>query len=384
MTTVDSISYLVEPEEASSLVFASETEFDVNWASNVFDTEVLQTKIQPFYDHVGKVAEMSRVQVTTSEGEQKYIFKQVPGSWLSQVMGFAREALVYTTFEEELSGVAPRVVFASGNMETGEKNLIMEEIEGAMCTIACCPQMVLMDCEEQPAPAGWQDLAVTSLAQAQAKLWNQKSLLDCDFLGAASWYRGEGEAAWQTGFSGAKFCWESADKEGLGYAKEVCEMMDAVLKKDTFQDWQEAAAKRPFTLGHGDFHPGNILYKDGEIRIIDWEMSCVAPGIMDLSYFIATQSWDFTSNNWEHLVEVYVRELAKHGVEYPLEDAKRDFIEVTFARMSWWLCVIHHGSTYEKLTHPTKGSMAKQIHDGLLSMIQVFGLTPNDASPLIM
>ena len=50
-------------------------------------------------------------------------------------------------------------------------------------------------------------------------------------------------------------------------------------------------------LAHGEFYPGNILYRDGDVRPVDWESAVVGPGETDLA----------------QLVDGWVREHADHA-----------------------------------------------------------------------
>jgi hypothetical protein len=302
-------------------VYISETELDISWMSTVLDTRVLRAEVLPFGEHVGRVAELCKIRVTTHDAVRMFVMKKVAeGDWVSQKMGFSREAFVYSVFEDELKGAVPEAVYAYGDFETGQKILIAEELEGAVNMMSCTPQNPLMNIEEHSAPEGWMESAVSNLARAQAKLWNNPSLLDMNFLGCAAWYRGEQEENFNEGFSGAKALWQGADKSG--YSTTVCEIVDAILEKDSLEDWQEAAATRSFTLVHGDFHPGNILHHEGQSKIIDWEMSFVGPGILDLCYLLFNSGNKVRQEKWESLVELYVEELASCGVNYPLEEAK--------------------------------------------------------------
>lgn len=44
----------------------------------------------------------------------------------------------------------------------------------------------------------------------------------------------------------------------------------------------------PLVTSHGDFHPGNVLYHDGALWVVDWELSGRRPAGYDLMHFWAT------------------------------------------------------------------------------------------------
>jgi aminoglycoside phosphotransferase (APT) family kinase protein len=45
------------------------------------------------------------------------------------------------------------------------------------------------------------------------------------------------------------------------------------------------AASGPTTLLHGDFQRRNWLRSDGDVRLVDWELAGLGPGVLDL-YFL--------------------------------------------------------------------------------------------------
>lgn len=54
--------------------------------------------------------------------------------------------------------------------------------------------------------------------------------------------------------------------------------------------------KRPRTLLHGDYWPGNIsVLKDGEQVIYDWQLTGIGPAILDLLVFVKKSEWWFES-----------------------------------------------------------------------------------------
>ena len=92
---------------------------------------------------------------------------------------------------------------------------------------------------------------------------------------------------------------------------------------------------RPWTLTHGDFHPGNIMWMPNDpicpVRIIDWEFVRVDSGPGELAMFLIGH-FDFTNYGLKvlkNLVRIYYDELLKIspdiGRAYSHEDCMRDF-----------------------------------------------------------
>ena len=49
---------------------------------------------------------------------------------LSKTLGLPREAMFYEKFADELDGVVPKCRYAQGDMSTGRKFVVMENLQG--------------------------------------------------------------------------------------------------------------------------------------------------------------------------------------------------------------------------------------------------------------
>jgi len=74
----------------------------------------------------------------------------------------------------------------------------------------------------------------------------------------------------------------------------------------------------PFTLLHGDFWAGNLLCdEDGDTIALDWQLSSIGPGVLDLLVFVTTSRWDLADLGSglpapeAELVELYRGEIAR-------------------------------------------------------------------------
>jgi hypothetical protein len=329
---------------------------------------------------------MFRITVTTPESQKQYVMKALGEVLLplSQALGFAREGLIYSTFADDFGDFTPEVTYSYGDMITGEKFVIMEELKGATsCASFMDAAWPLLDQVAEDIPADWLEQAVCGLAKMQAKFWNDESLLDNHFLQGAEWYKGE-NAAWAGNFAHAKNSWNSIDRKAMGYSDQVCEIIDAVWAKDSFEDFTSAASSRSFTLAHGDFHPGNIMFHEGKTQVIDWETALVAPGILDLCYMMFQHTVEFRRENWERIVELYVSELAAAGVDYPVEEAKRDFVDVSIRRMTWFFSMLHHETVLPGVPVGPEGSLLDWHHKHFEALIEDFNITPDSVGPAIL
>jgi Ser/Thr protein kinase RdoA (MazF antagonist) len=50
------------------------------------------------------------------------------------------------------------------------------------------------------------------------------------------------------------------------------------------RDQLRARAVLPEVLVHGDFHPGNVLWRRGVVsRVVDWQAACTGPAVIDVA-----------------------------------------------------------------------------------------------------
>lgn len=84
------------------------------------------------------------------------------------------------------------------------------------------------------------------------------------------------------------------EPESLAKIPERMEILQILIEKA-----DEVAAplrKRPRTLLHGDYWPGNIsILKDGEQVVYDWQLTGIGPAILDVLVFVKKSEWWFGS-----------------------------------------------------------------------------------------
>jgi hypothetical protein len=84
------------------------------------------------------------------------------------------------------------------------------------------------------------------------------------------------------------------EPESLAKVPERMEILQILIEKA-----DEVAAplrKRPRTLLHGDYWPGNIsILKDGKQVVYDWQLTGIGPAILDVLVFVKKSEWWFGS-----------------------------------------------------------------------------------------
>jgi hypothetical protein len=104
---------------------------DVAWFSEKIRLPVCDIKLLSLQDAGGLNASMFEILVTVEDSKVlKFILKTIKASDLSRTIGFPREAFFYHFFGRTIGSFIPKCVSIYGNMATGEKQLLMERIDG--------------------------------------------------------------------------------------------------------------------------------------------------------------------------------------------------------------------------------------------------------------
>jgi aminoglycoside phosphotransferase (APT) family kinase protein len=90
-------------------------------------------------------------------------------------------------------------------------------------------------------------------------------------------------------------------------------------------------ARSPYTLLHGDYRLDNItIGEDGAGQVVptvfDWQTPMRGPAGVEVAYFLAGNlDTELALREWRDLLRFYHDELAREGVDYPLQELERDF-----------------------------------------------------------
>jgi len=89
-------------------------------------------------------------------------------------------------------------------------------------------------------------------------------------------------------------------------------------------DWLAAnprKAPNKTVLRHGDFWPGNVIWKDGEIAgVIDWEEACLGEPLADVGICRLDLLWDHGPAGMEEFTELYKAEMDLDYSDLPYWD----------------------------------------------------------------
>ncbi|GMH38607.1 hypothetical protein BSKO_06491 [Bryopsis sp. KO-2023] len=370
-----------------------------DWLSEKLGTTVTSVSIEPYLNAGGLTSSMKKVSLT-GEGDQPLktlVLKTIlKGEKLgvSKGMGLAREALFYNHFGSELSDdfSLPNVLHAWGDVQTGAKVLLMEDLsfttQSGYFFGPGSPLNAGKDLDKIVAEAGGPTaeeiarLAFISGARLHAKHWNQtQDLVSIPWLMRADWFRGEGREGFEAYQSRAADYWKQirekikSDQTGVKWDANLVDIMDASMSKISWERFQEervAPGSFPVTLVHGDFHPANMMFSNTggkqQLYVLDWEVVGIGSGPQDIGqYMISHASPDFRRSCEEKLLREYHSELTSQGVELTWEACKAEYV-LGGAEKWFWMLAYLAGSFPD--------GMAQYFQDQVAAFVNDHNLTP--------
>jgi thiamine kinase-like enzyme len=354
-------------------------ELDPAWASKNFQKEVTKAELVPF-KHGGVKECMMRLNLTTSEGPETYIWKSVYGE-MAKVHKVCREGLFFREFQSCMEDI-PKSLWSWADMSTGESFLVMEEFDPEFRVVGdyfgpMWPQNFGKDCPERP--DGLLEECMKHAAAMHGKYWEKTDELSKNsFLHAAQRVQGEDEAGWKAIFDQSKNPWTAMNNEQRNnWDSELVKVIDASMEKANWATVQEFHKTVPMTLAHGDFHPFNIMWNDDTKKTIlfDFEFTGMGSGAQDIGEFLLFMPPDERRQCMEKTVKFYHDELVKIiGNQYSYEDCWKEVIHGGFARMVWIFGMFSSGASNDD------DSMARHraLESTMVAWMKDYGITPEN------
>jgi hypothetical protein len=302
------------------------------------------------------------VTLATDE-ELTYVVKSTKAGSLEQSrnLKLAREGEFYSAFNQSLQSILSEVVFSYGDMATGAKLLIMEDLTDAVQTGYFFGP---------GSPLNWGkdliqeqkslrrhvtlEMILERSMMLNAKLnglnWMNKALLEpkYSFLRGQDWLLGQGESHWQGMQANSKHAWEATkatripdSKYGVKWSPFMVSLIDASVSKISWSHFQDRLHTSPWSLVHGDFHPANMMWKpdpspssSGEAEVhttpghgrhhthnlvlLDWELVGLGSGAQDIGQYMISHLNPRKRNEVEEsLVRLYHHQLLSFGINDP-------------------------------------------------------------------
>ena len=364
------------------------------------------------------------------------IMKQIPpkGQSLSIQLGLAREAFFYQRLATRLpqptkkdedpydkeqeedggdcktkkrsggsttgNGVVPKIYYAWGDMETGQKVVVMEDLSDTFIDsgILFGPgnpnnwkrnlSQLIAQAYPHPnsvIPTSWDITRATfrAIAQVHATFWKDATLLEFTWLRCSEWIQGRGEESWQSSQQLVKYFWntyQSREVDGKSKLQWDPLVRETVQKAVDGISW-EAQIRRlntntHWTLVHGDFWPGNVMVSTKDcntIRLLDWEMTGLGSGPQDLGQYILSNMDPNERRSREHdVIREYYEDLIRFGVrDFSWEECWQEYRIGGLERWLWFLVYFagQEGPYFE---------WAQFFHNQIASFMKDHSIGPDD------
>mmetsp|Transcript_1885 Transcript_1885/g.2876 ORF Transcript_1885/g.2876 Transcript_1885/m.2876 type:complete len:377 (-) Transcript_1885:11-1141(-) len=295
--------------------------------------------------------------VVEGDKEQRFVVKTKdagPSSSVAKDLGLAREFLFYDNLAEKIPEefAPPKMIWGEGSLDSGHMMIYLEEVRGIQAGYFFGPgnpnnwELDLKE-ETKGVEMSEKDISLMALRQVaflHSTYWQDKSLLTHPWLRCADWRTGMGKEGWLGSQNYAKSNWESRNEkfgDEVKWDPLLEEVVDASFAKISWEKLQEQ--EEAYTLIHGDFHPANMMLRDGKLVILDFEVMGIGNGAQDVGQFLMSHtSVENRRVNEDEFLHTYYNALVEGGVKnYSFEQCKSDVVAGGVGRWVWLLgCTI--------------------------------------------
>lgn len=407
---------------------------DTHWLSRVLGITVNSVTVEDMSGSGGMSGHMRRLRIVSSDNEETtYVLKstQQRGLEQSKQLGLAREGKFYCTFYEHFKEILPVVKYSHGDLESGEKFILFEDLSDSVQTgYYFGPHSPLnwgkdLNAEKKDLHDVTLEMILEGSMMLAARYhgmnWKNASLLadDMSWLRGSAWIKGRDETGWQGGQSYVKHCWMKTKAEKFGQADYkvkwspyMIELIDTAMDKLSWIHFQERIQNAPWTLVHGDFHPANMMWRpddkcaqvkgvpavvpttepeaDGNERgphhshvhhrhqlhnlvLLDWEVVGIGSGAQDLGQYFISHLHPIERRKYEErMIRLYYAQLLSYGVqteEYTYEMCWKEYVEGGSERWIWLLAL---------MTQMCPDNMIQYFHDQVEAFARDHHVTPHN------
>jgi hypothetical protein len=260
-----------------------------------------------------------------------------------------------------LGDVLPKIIYARGDMQTGQKIIVMEDLgDGTVTGDLLGPhhphtwhkkKEVEASTAGGPGPEAIIEGTFLATAQIHAKHWMSDELQRHEWLALR---KQDDKTNWENmmGFSKSLWTKQREGIEGVQINPYLLKVMDASFAKS---DWDTHLARlqtTTFTLTQGDFHPFNVVWTKRGAVFLDWEIvSAGSPG-QELGQYMVNINPALRRATERRLLEAYREKLVECGVspaKCRLEDIWEEYVHGGTAKWLWVLPIcIHYFPVPEK------------------------------------
>ncbi|KAJ3073999.1 hypothetical protein HDU99_001813 [Rhizoclosmatium hyalinum] len=371
----------------------------LDWIQRHVHPAATSASLAPLSDAGGLSGKMRKVEITSDDSStpSTLILKSYTNLERSKTLQLAREAFFYNALAAKLGGVTPKVYHAFGDMDTGEKVILMQDLSSTHVQAGyffgnCSPHNWGKDLvgltggldqnsEERVALTRIIALhAFKIAAKMNSTFWKDKSLFKHSWLRSVGWLQGNGETEWKQHQETAFRAWRAEKsriddgKAQVKWDSRLVKIMDASFAKTSWGAFQDRihAPDYVFSLVHGDYHPANLMWRkeNEELVLLDWEVVGVGSGAQDCAQFLISHMYPKERRDCEYeLLRGYYSALIAGGVaekDYSFDRCKADYVAGGVARWVWLLGI---------LTSMCPPEWNQFFHDQLLAFALDHGVT---------
>ena len=365
--------------------------------------KVKDVELVDYLNAGGLMASMFKVVLHLTDGSCRHcVFNTLPTARhaTSVSLGLAREVFFYENFSKTVLALGisiPRVLYAYGNMKTGEKSLLMEDLEHTVQVGyfygSGSPLNWNKDLDKithnavAASKMAIEDLSVivtvkafVEVAKLHAAYWKTVDLLEMDWLKSTDWYKGKdyipGQETWEAARNRTIDQWNSIRSTIVDGSSEIhwnsnlVDCLDLFFSTINWEIFQADIQQQSWTLIHGDFHPANMLWESlsgddiGRVILLDWEMVAIGNGPLDLGQFVISHmTSEYRRKHESFFLHKYYEALSSRlpvGVTYSYEQCFREYVQGGATKWIWLLPVLC-------TICPT--NIAQYFHDQLASFL---------------
>jgi hypothetical protein len=263
-------------------------------------------------DGIGQSGEFSRVTATTASGLTKDYFLKLraPLDGMHQVAlhyrMYEKEFKFYTELAGQMPARTPQIFYAEFDKQNEKIVLLMEFMDSWHS-----PDQIVGATDKQVRSA------IKALAKISAPLWGKTSALE-----------------WLPTYADGYLHETHGDMQACApiFAERFMDALP-IAQQDfdrMISGWpaiMEKLCEGPLTFTHNDFRSENLFFSadDSEVAVIDWQLISAIRPSWDFAYLIGTNiKTDMRRANQQQYIDLYLAELAKHGISYAEADLRED------------------------------------------------------------
>jgi hypothetical protein len=337
----------------------------------------------PFTNTGGLCCSLKKVKMEIDDKVQYFVWKTIEDTTKSMQLGLAREALFYEHFHvkcNELGIRLPAVYYTYGDMKTGQKVMILEDLApngsqsghffGHHSPLNWGKDLVQLteNVKVKPTLEECAKDAYYQAARLHRQYWMDKDLFNYPWLRCSNWIQGEGKATWEFSQNLARVSWNknkseiAAGTRTVKWNENILKCIDASIAKISWDNYQQELSTRKWSLVHADFHPGNIFWINaeedptdnryathGKSVLLDWEMVSIGSGPQDLAQYMISHVVAADRRPIEkNLIQWYYKNLTSNETaggkcvnpeEYSFEECYSEFAHGGAEKWIWLITV---------------------------------------------